>query len=210
MYKQQTAVLFFILIIRHQGSMIAQAAPNPHSSQTGSQIIAALSVLPATSGMGEAFVPSSRFNAYAVDTAPEPPLSQRLSSRALVRQLFPQHPTSIVVHAHTESDLAQAISAASGPDLTIITLPASITLTQALPSVMGPLQLISAGTSASITCSLAASTFTALTILSQSFSMSGLAWVGCSSVLNVTGASQVTIDSCSFVANNNSARNMVS
>lgn len=113
------------------------------------------------------------------------------------------------IYVKNESDLAQAISGAVGPEITSILLPASMTLTQALPKVIGPLELSSAGSSAFISCYSTGTAFTAMTILSESFSMSGLVWAGCSRVLNVTGACQVTIESCSFVSNNNSANAMV-
>lgn len=110
-------------------------------------------------------------------------------------------PGSVVIHAHNEAALAQAISAATGQVLTTILLPQSITLTQPLPSVTAPLQLLSDSSSVTISCSSNALAFTALTIFSQNFSMAGLTWVGFRAVLNVTGASQVTIDSCSFQGN---------
>lgn len=97
-----------------------------------------------------------------------------------------------------EADLAQAIRAATGPGLTILALPASLILTKSLPDVVGPLQLINASSSAVITC---ISAFTALSVSTQDFSMAGLTWKGCSSVLKVSGSINVAIQSCLFQQN---------
>lgn len=101
-------------------------------------------------------------------------------------------------HAQNQYDLAQAISDAKGPGVTTIWLASDITLTHSLPLVNGPLQLLSAGSSARVTCSPSTPTFTALTILSPSFSMAGLTWADCGGVLNISSASQVSISHCSF------------
>lgn len=139
------------------------------------------------------------------------PLQGPLPLGRLLRQEKPQFESAtqssaqhgpVVIRAQDEVDLAHAISAATGPDLTIILLPASITLTQSLPScVSGPLQLISAGSSTLIRCASNTSAFTALVVLAESFSMSGLTWAGCGGVISLSGASQVTISDCSFHGN---------
>lgn len=134
---------------------------------------------------------------------------ERLGSSSLNAQVSTQHSTAAVVHARSESDLAKAISSATGPSLTTILLPVSLILTQGLPDVTGPVRLLSAGSSVWISCSPTAQGFTALNIVGGSFSMTGISWAGCSSVLNVTGASQVTINHCSFEGNNSPAMSMV-
>lgn len=113
---------------------------------------------------------------------------------------------SSVVNAHNETDLAQAISAASGPRSTTILLPTYLLLTKALPAVSGPIKLIGVGSNSLISCSASAAAFTALTIRAATFGMSGLAWSGCVGVLSVSGSSKVTIDDCSFQGNNSLAQ----
>lgn len=134
------------------------------------------------------------------------------SQNRLVLQVAPENPPmgapsqlpGVVVHAHNESELAQAISAAVGPSTTVVFLPVFMTITRALPSIIGPLQLSSASGSAFIRCSVTGTAFTALTIHSGSLTMSGLTWAGCRGVLNVTGTSEITITRCEFLKNNNS------
>lgn len=106
-----------------------------------------------------------------------------------------------VIYAHNEADLAQAIASARAPGLTLILLPASVTLTQSLPTVTGPLQLLSAGGSALISCSVNSPAFTALTVTSDIFSMSGLTWAGCGGVISLTAVCQAVISNCSFQGN---------
>lgn len=129
------------------------------------------------------------------------------SSSASLSLFSPEVHPSTVLHVHNESDLAQAISsttsgASTGPGLTTILLPASLALNQALPMVTGPLNLISAGSSSAlISCSAIAPAFTALTVLTGSFKMSGITWSGCNSVLDILSGNRITIDSCSFQGN---------
>lgn len=127
-------------------------------------------------------------------SSPSPPASQ---------------PNAGAIRVYNEAELSQAISAAKGPGLTTIVLPASIILTRALPNATGPLQLLNDGSSALISCYANASAFTALTIVSDSFSMTGLTWAGCGGVLYLNGASQITVNSCSFQENGSPANIMV-
>lgn len=109
-----------------------------------------------------------------------------------------------------ESGFFQAISAAnfrvssSGIAPTTLLLPPVLTLTAALPVVTGNIQLLAAnGRLAVISCS--SSYFTALTITASTFSMEGLTWVNCGTVLRLNplgnDASEITIDTCTFHGN---------
>lgn len=109
---------------------------------------------------------------------------------------FPQT-AGMVVTIHNETDLAQAITAATGSSTTTFLMPASLYLSKALPDVSGNLQLINAHGTALIACS--ASGFLAIRVLAASFGMSGITWTGCTNILDISSASQVTIDGCSFV-----------
>ncbi|MEW5301128.1 MAG: hypothetical protein WDW36_004007 [Sanguina aurantia] len=110
----------------------------------------------------------------------------------------PPHPPPVVIRVSDEEGLAHAISDAAGPGTTVVLLPPQLTLTMALPSITAPFQLASAGGVATVTC---ATNAPALTILSESFSMSGITWEGCSGVLHITGASHITVDGCRFQDN---------
>lgn len=115
----------------------------------------------------------------------------------------PLPPGSVIVH--NEHDLAQQITAATGPSTTTLLLPSNLLLSQPLPPILGPVQLISrSGAAANVTCQT--STFTALTVNTSSFGMTGLKWVGCGTVLILNALpigidSNIRIASCSFVGN---------
>lgn len=101
-----------------------------------------------------------------------------------------------------ETDLAHHIQAATGPTTVTLLLPAALLLTKALPQVLGPLQLVATG--GLVTC--ATPDFTALTVNTSSFGITGLTWVDCGTVLSLaslpTGTdSNVSISSCSFQGN---------
>lgn len=227
MSKFKAAITFTVVLIILAACNDANAIHCADTLNAGTQIIHREAAAPAaaaasdhdlydaTRGPGSSLEPSTstylpRKRSNTRDAAfrsspPQKRLSLNLHSRSFLVPIT--QPPFIFVQ--NESDLAQAISGAIGPNITSILVPASMIVTQALPKVTGPLKLSSAGSSAIISCSSASTGFTAMTILSESFSMSGLVWAGCSSVLNVTGACQVTIESCSFVGNNNAANVMV-
>lgn len=105
-----------------------------------------------------------------------------------------------------EIDLAQHISAATGPQ--VLMLPATLLITQPLPLSQSQLQL-QAVSSTLISCSSAS--FTVLMTNSSMFSMVGLTWTGCGTVLQVqnsaSGAdSSISISDCSFLGNSNGPR----
>lgn len=105
----------------------------------------------------------------------------------------------------SETDLAHQIRLATGPSTTILLLPATLALTQALPPVAGPLKLVSNG-GAVLTC--ASSNFTALTVNASSFGMTGLSWSGCGTVLVVESSangtdSSIVVSDCTFSGNRN-------
>lgn len=106
---------------------------------------------------------------------------------------------------HDENDLAQQIRAVQpGPTIVTLLLPPTLQLTKALPVVMGPVQLVANNGPALVTCS--SSMFTALTVNTSSFVMTGITWTGCGTVLVLESLlsgtdSNVTISSCSFLGN---------
>lgn len=115
----------------------------------------------------------------------------------------PYPPPQAGILIQNETDFAQHITAAKGPNTTILLLPAAITLTRALPPVTEPLQLLS-NSRTIVTC--ASSNFTALTVNTSSFGMEGLTWVGCGTVLVLEALpsgtdSIVLISKCSFQGN---------
>lgn len=107
-------------------------------------------------------------------------------------------PTTITVM--NEAELADAISKALGPETTILILPSNLTLSQSLPPVRGPLELFSSsgGGRAVVACDANVAPFTALLLSTHSFSTSGLAWIGCGSVMNISSSTLITITDCSF------------
>lgn len=112
----------------------------------------------------------------------------------------PPTPAPVVIYITNETDLAQHITAAASP--TILMLPSDLLLTMALPILQIPIQL-HAVTNTSIRCST--SNFTALTANSSSFSMTGLTWSGCGTVMVLQQAdstgSIINISSCMFHQN---------
>lgn len=106
-------------------------------------------------------------------------------------------PSGTVVDIHNEGDLAQAIAAATGSRTTTLRMPALLYLTKALPDVTGNLMLINANGTAVVTCS--ASGFVALRVMASTFDMTGITWTSCTSVMDISSASQVTIDGSSFL-----------
>lgn len=112
----------------------------------------------------------------------------------------PSPPAPVVIYITNETDLAQHITAAASS--TILMLPSDLLLTMALPILQIPIQL-QAVTNTSIRCST--SDFTALTANSSSFSMIGLTWSGCGTVLVLQQADSthrlINISSCMFYQN---------
>lgn len=110
-------------------------------------------------------------------------------------------PPAVYIMISNETDLAKQIARTTSP--TILVLPSNLTLTMALPLITGPLQLQSVG-STSIRCTSPG--FTALTSVSESFSMRGVRWTGCGKVLMLQKAhsgadSNISISNCIFHAN---------
>lgn len=116
----------------------------------------------------------------------------------------PSPPAAASILIYDETDLAQQILAASGPEITTLMLPTVLFLTKALPLVVGPLELVAAGASSAVTCS--SSSFTAMTVNASIFYATGLTFLGCGTVLklqlseNGTDRS-VTISNCNFSGN---------
>lgn len=130
--------------------------------------------------------------------APSPPSPSLSTSKQLSPPPSPFPPPSgTVVTIHNETDLAQAITAATGPSTTTLLIPALLLLSKALPDVTGPLQFINANGTAVVACSVPG--FLALKVLAASFRMKGISWTGCTNVLDVSNASHVTIEGCSFL-----------
>lgn len=138
---------------------------------------------------------------FASTSSVSPPTNSSLPFPSPPYSAPPSPPANIVIH--NERDLAQQITAATGPSTTTLILPPILVLSQALPPVLGPLQLVSAS-GANVTC--LTTNFTALSVNTSSFGMTGLSWVGCGTVLVFnslpTGTdSNIIISGCSFVGN---------
>lgn len=136
----------------------------------------------------------------------------RLGAAAVLGFLVLATLTSAAAYTSTvfdEDDLARRIIQATGPNTTTLVLPSYLILTKALPSVVGPIQLVSVAGGAVISCQTP--NFTALTVATLSFSMADLTWASCGTVLfmeqlpydQVTAGNQssISIDSCSFRSN---------
>lgn len=110
---------------------------------------------------------------------------------------------SVIDEDDFASRIMQATGLSWGPNSTTLVLPANLTLSKALPSVAGPLQLVAGVGGALISC--LTQDFMALTVETSRFGMAGLTWTNCGTVLvlpQVTyPSSNISIDSCRFLNN---------